>query len=278
MRDTAGLGARVRLRDGLSIPQLGLGIYKTPDAAVPDLVVAAAEAGYRHFDTAAMYDNEGGLGRGLRATGRARDEFFVTTKVLNADHGYTSTLAACRQSLKLLNTEYVDLYLIHWPAPKQDRYLETWRALETLRADGLVRSIGVSNFHQHHIERLKEISDTVPVINQVECHPWLPQRELIAYHQRAGIVTQAWSPLARGRVLDDPTLHELAHELGRTPAQVVLRWHLQRGTVVIPKSVKAHRIRENANIFDFVLLPDHMAQLSQLETGVRTGMDPDERD
>ncbi|OEU95997.1 aldo/keto reductase [Streptomyces oceani] len=266
------------LSDGRTIPQLGLGIYKTPEEAVPALARRAVEIGYRHFDTASMYENEAGLGEGLRTCGLPREELFVTTKVWNTDHGYEETLAACARSLERLRTEYVDLYLIHWPAPGRGRYRETWRALEKLRDDGLVRSIGVSNFHAHHLAELRKSSERMPVVNQVECHPRLPQRDLIRFHDEHGIRTEAWAPLARGRLLQDESLGELARSLGRTPAQVVLRWHLQRGVVVIPKTVNPERLVENARILDFELADTEMAALARLETGERTGDDPDDRD
>lgn len=269
---------RLSLADGKQIPQLGLGIYKTPSAEVPRVVRAAVELGYRHFDTATLYENEDGLGRGVASAGVTRDELYLTSKVLNADHGYESTLAACVRSIALMKCDYLDLYLIHWPAPRQDLYVETWRALEKLKFDGLVMSIGVSNFHIHHLERLAAETQVTPVINQIECHPWLPQNELREHHRSQGIATEAWSPLARGRVLRDRQVQQLAISAGRTPAQIVLRWQLQRGVLVIPKSVHPERMRENSEIFDFELNPTHMRMLDDLETGERTGADPDERD
>lgn len=266
------------LSDGRTIPQLGLGLYKTPEEAVPALTRHAVEVGYRHFDTASMYGNEAGLGEGLQTCGLPRGEVFVTTKVWNADHGYEATLAACARSLASLRTEYVDLYLIHWPAPRQGRYLETWRALEKLQDDGMVHSIGVSNFHPHHLEDILKSSGRTPVVNQIECHPRLPQQDLIRFHRHHGILTEAWSPLARGRLIQDESLRALARSLERTPAQVVLRWHLQRGVVVIPKSVRPERLEENAKIFDFELGDAEMDVLAQLETGERTGVDPNDRD
>jgi 2,5-diketo-D-gluconate reductase A len=265
----------VPMSDGHNIPQLGLGVYKVEDDLAATLVEGAIEAGYRHIDTAALYNNERGVGAGVRSSGVPRDELFVTTKVWDDDHGYDETLRAFETSLDLLQMDYVDLYLIHWPCPKQNKYVDTWRALEALRADGRARSIGVSNFKPHHIEQLRASSDTVPVINQVELHPWLPQFETRRYNDAHGILTEAWSPLARGRVLDSDILAAIADKHLKTPAQVVLRWHVQTGTVVIPKSNSLDRIRENADVFDFVLDVADLAAIAGLETGERTGMDPD---
>lgn len=266
----------IRLNDGYDIPQLGLGVYKIDDAQAAEVVGIAIDAGYRHIDTATLYDNERGVGEGMRASGVPRDELFVTTKVWQDDQGYDETLRAFETSRRLLGLDYVDLYLIHWPAPALDRYVDTWRAMETLRADGAVRSIGVSNFHPHHLERLLHETDVVPAINQVELHPWLPQAATRAFGALHGIVTEAWSPLARGRVLDDTLLAHIAAKHGVTSAQVVIRWHLQLGVVVIPKSVTAERIRSNAHVFGFELDADDLAQIQALESGTRTGMDPDE--
>ena len=266
---------RIQLNDGRSIPQLGLGVYKVADAAAGELVQGAIEAGYRHIDTATLYRNERGVGAGMRASGVPREELFVTTKVWNDDQGRDRTLRAFDESIGLLGLDYIDLYLIHWPAPTQDRYVETWHALEELKASGRVRSIGVSNFEPHHLERLAGQSETVPVVNQVELHPWLSQRAVREYGAEHGIVTEAWSPLARGRVLDDPVLAALAERYERTPAQVVLRWHLQLGNVVIPKSSSIERVRENADVFGFELDDDAMQQIAGLESGDRTGLHPD---
>jgi 2,5-diketo-D-gluconate reductase A len=272
---SASFSPLLPMSDGRSIPQLGLGVYKVEDALAATLVDGAIEAGYRHIDTAALYNNERGVGDGVRSSGVPRDELFITTKVWDDDHGYDETLRAFDNSLKLLQMDYVDLYLIHWPCPKQNKYVETWRALETLRADGRARSIGVSNFKPHHIEELRASSDAVPVINQVELHPWLPQVETRQYNNAHGILTEAWSPLARGRVLDNEILAAIADKHRKTPAQVVLRWHVQTGTVVIPKSNSLDRIRENADVFDFVLDVADLAAIAGLESGERTGMDPD---
>ena len=265
----------VALNDGRTIPQLGLGVYKVADDRTADTVRVALEAGYRHVDTAALYRNEAGVGEGIRQAGIPRDELFITTKVWNDRHGYDETLRAFDESLGLLGLDRVDLYLIHWPAPKQDRYVETWRALERIAADGRATSIGVSNFEPHHLDRLLAESGVTPAVNQVELHPWLPQTELRAYDAAHGIVTEAWSPLARGRILGNPVLDELAAKHGRTPAQVVLRWHLELGNVVIPKSVTPERIRENLDVFGFSLDGDDPAAIAGLESGERTGLHPD---
>jgi 2,5-diketo-D-gluconate reductase A len=267
---------RVPLNDGRSIPQLGFGVYKIPDEAATDAVQLALESGYRHIDTAAMYQNERGVGEGVRRSGIAREDVFVTTKVWKDDNGYDTALRSFDSSLERLGFDYVDLYLIHWPAPLTDRYVDTWKALETLAADGRARSIGVSNFHTKHLERLARETDVVPAVNQVELHPRLPQEHVRAYDSEHGIATEAWSPLARGRLLEDPVLARLAAKHGRSPAQVVLRWHLQLGNIVIPKSATPSRIRENLDVFDFDLDTDDMIAIAALETGERTGRDPDD--
>jgi len=276
----------VTLNDGHTIPQLGFGVYKVADTAATAVVGTALEVGYRHIDTAALYGNERGTGIALRESGIPRDELFVTTKVWNSDQGYDETLRAFDTSLELLGLDHVDLYLIHWPAPKQDRYRETWRALERLRADGRTRSIGVSNFHRSHLERLLESAEVTPAVNQIELHPFLPQRELRAVNREHGIATEAWSPLARGRFFTPSSdgadvtsdLGAIAQKHGRSVAQVVLRWHVQLGNIVIPKSATPARIAENIAVFDFVLDDDDLAAISALENGERTGTDPDRLD
>lgn len=264
------------MNDGHSIPQLGLGVYKVDDDVAASTVEAALTLGYRRVDTAALYGNEVGTGRGIRSSGLPRDEVFVTTKVWDDDHGYEATLAAFETSRRKLGLDYVDLYLIHWPVPSKDLYRETWRALEKLREAGVARSIGVSNFSTSHLERLAESADVTPAINQVEMHPWLPQNDLRAWDAAHGVLTEAWSPLARGRLVGEPLLDELATEHGRSPAQIVLRWHVQRGGLVIPKSVTPSRIADNIAVFDFELSDDDMARIATLESGERTGMDPDD--
>jgi 2,5-diketo-D-gluconate reductase A len=263
------------MNDGRSIPQVGLGVYKVPDAEATETVQVALEAGYRHVDTAALYENERGVGRGMIRAGIPREEVFVTTKVWNDRHGYDETLRAFDESLGKLGLDYVDLYLIHWPVPSQDLYVDTYRALEKLQADGLTRSIGVSNFHTHHIDRLLAEANVPPALNQVELHPWLAQSAIRRYGDAHGILTEAWAPLARGRAAGDPTLESIARKYGKSAAQVVIRWHIQLGNVVIPKSVTPQRIRENFDVFDFTLDDDDMAHINSLDASERTGRDPD---
>ncbi|GAA2242956.1 aldo/keto reductase [Herbiconiux moechotypicola] len=275
------LSPLLALNDGRSIPQLGLGVYKTTDAEAADAVEAALRLGYRHVDTASMYLNERGVGDGVRRSGLPRDEVFVTTKVWFTENGFDSTLRSFAESNERLGLDYVDLYLIHWPAPRNDRYVDTWRALLRLRDEGLSRSVGVANFHPAHVSRLVDETGEVPAVNQVELHPWLPQAALRAFDAELGIVTQAWSPLARGHVLDSAhggdVLAAIGRRYGKSAAQVVLRWHVQLGLSVIPKSVSPARIAENIDVFDFELDADDLAAIAALETGERTGVDPDDR-
>lgn len=266
------------LNDGTTIPQLGLGVYKVPEKSVADVVTTAIDAGYRHIDTATLYANEKGVGEGIRRSGIDRGELYLTTKVWNSDHGFDSTLRAFDTSMELLGVDVLDLYLIHWPAPTQNRYVDTWRALERLKEEGRTRSIGVSNFHPHHLERLFDETSIVPAVNQIELHPWLPQSESRAFHEAHGIITEAWSPLARGGILDNPTLDMIAQKHGVSAAQVVLRWHLQLGNVVIPKSVTPSRIAENIDVLGFELDDDDITGIATLESGERTGRDPDDLD
>ncbi|MFI9122080.1 aldo/keto reductase [Streptomyces bikiniensis] len=266
------------LNDGTEIPRLGFGVFQIPDDETTTAVAHALEAGYRSVDTAAVYGNEAGVGRALAASGIARDELYVTTKLWNADQGYDATLRAFDDSLAKLGLDHVDLYLIHWPAPARDLYVDTWRAIGTLVADGRVRTAGVSNFTPAHLERLLDSSDLVPAVNQIELHPGLQQRELRELHAVHGIATEAWSPLAQGAVLADPVVARTAARHGKSPAQVVLRWHLQLGNVVIPKSVTPARIRENIDVFDFDLDAEEMAAMAGLDRGLRTGPDPDTLD
>lgn len=265
----------VTLNNGVEMPQLGFGVFQVPDEDTTAAVGTALAAGYRSIDTAAVYGNERGVGRALAEAGIARDELFVTTKLWNADQGYDSTLAAFDTSLEKLGLDHVDLYLIHWPTPARDRYTDSWRALEKLLADGRTRAIGVSNFQPAHLQRLLDLGGTVPAVNQVELHPGLQQKELRAFHSRHGIVTEAWSPLAQGAVLKDEAITSLAARHGVTPAQVVLRWHLQTGNVVIPKSVTPGRIRQNLDVFGFELTDGDIATIAALDSGMRTGPDPD---
>jgi 2,5-diketo-D-gluconate reductase A len=255
----------ITLENGVDIPQVGLGVWQIDEPDVADAVATAFEAGYRHVDTARIYGNERGVGRAIAASGLPREEIFVTTKVWNNDQGYDSTLRAFDASAARLGLEQVDLYLIHWPAARQDRYVETWRAFEKLYADGRVRAIGVSNFEVPQLRRLFDESTVRPVINQIELHPRKPQDELRAFHAENDIVTEAYSPLAQGALLNDVTLQKLAAKYGRTAAQVVLRWHLQLGNVVIPKSKTPDRIAENIDVFGFQLDNDDMAAIADLE-------------
>jgi 2,5-diketo-D-gluconate reductase A len=275
MMTTGAISPSLPLNDGRRIPQLGLGVYKVADSDAARVVETAIGSGYRHIDTATLYNNERGVGDGVRAAGVPRGDIFVTTKVWDSDHGYDRTMRAFDSSLDLLRFDYVDLYLIHWPVPSKDLFVDTWRALEAIRSDGRALSIGVSNFAPHHIDRLLAETEIVPAVNQVELHPWLPQRAVRDYDRGNGIVTEAWSPLARGRVIGDRVLESIAARHGKTPAQVVLRWHIQLGNVVIPKSVSAARIAENIDVFDFELDADDLSAIASLESGARTGMDPD---
>jgi diketogulonate reductase-like aldo/keto reductase len=270
------LSPTVTLANGLAMPRLGFGVFQVPDEETSAAVTSALEAGYRSIDTAAVYGNERGVGRALAASGIPREELFVTTKLWNDDQGYATTLRAFDASLDRLGLEYTDLYLIHWPAPARDRYVDTYRALEKLLADGRTRAIGVSNFRPAHLERLDAETGAVPVLNQVELHPGLQQRELRATHEKFGIATEAWSPLAQGALLREEALAALAAKHGRSPAQIVLRWHLQSGNIVIPKSVTPARIRENIDVFGFALSEEDMAAVDALDRGLRTGPHPDE--
>lgn len=265
----------VPLADGTAVPQLGYGLYKVPPGDAMRLSLEAIDAGYRHLDTAAFYGNEREVGEAVRAAPVPRDELFVTSKVWKDDNGYDETLRAFDASMGRLGLGRLDLFLIHWPVPSTDRYVDTWRALVRLREEGRVRSIGVANFHAHHLERIIGETGVAPVVNQVELHPWLPQRELRAFDLAHGILTEAWSPLARGRVLDDPVLAAIAARHDRTPAQIVLRWHVQLGNLVIPKASSPERIRENLDVFDFELRLGDLAEIAALESGERTGRDPD---
>lgn len=266
----------ITLNNGVSIPQVGLGVFQVPDDETQANVEKALELGYRHVDTAAGYYNEAGVGAALRASGLPREDLFVTTKLRNGDQGFDQALTAFENSRRELGLDYVDLYLIHWPVPSKDLYVETWKAFEKLLEEGVVKAIGVSNFLPEHLDRLVRETDVVPAVNQVEVHPWFGNEEVRAFDREHGIVTEAWSPLGRGRVLDEPTLARIADAHGRTPAQVALRWHVQRGDVVFPKSATPSRIEENARIFDFALDADEMGAITALDRGERTGSHPDE--
>jgi 2,5-diketo-D-gluconate reductase A len=267
----------VRLNTGAGMPQLGFGVFKIPNSQTAEVVRTALEIGYRSIDTAAMYGNEEGVGEAIRDSGLPRPDVFVTSKLWNDAHGKEDALRAFEDSRRRLGLDYIDLYLIHWPRPRQDLYVETWQALETLYREGVARAIGVSNFHIPHLRRLLDESGVVPAVNQVELHPYLVQTELRRFHAEHGIQTEAWSPLARGRdLLTDPVITGLAEKYGKTPAQVVIRWHLQIGNVVIPKSVTRERIAENLDVFDFELADDDVDGITELDRGMRTGPNPDE--
>jgi len=261
--------------NGVEIPQLGLGVFLVEPNETQAVVAAALDVGYRHIDTAAAYNNEAEVGAAIADADLSRDELFITTKVWNLDQGHDRALAAFDLSLGKLGLDYLDLYLIHWPAPGRDRYVETWRAMEKILAEGRVRSIGVSNFGIEHLQRLIDETETVPAVNQVELHPNLPQRELRDFHAEHGIVTEAWSPLARGELLDDASVRRIADAHGKTPAQVLLRWHIELGNVVIPKSRTPERIAENIEVFDFELTPEDHETITALENGHRIGPHPD---
>ncbi|MFE4054156.1 aldo/keto reductase [Streptomyces sp. YIM B13518] len=259
------------------MPQLGFGVWQVPDAEAETAVTTALEAGYRSIDTAAIYGNEEGTGRALAKSGVPREELFVTTKLWNSDQGYDSTLRAFDTSLSKLGLDYVDLYLIHWPTPARDRYVDTYKAFEKLLGDGRVRAIGVSNFLPEHLDRLTAETSVVPAVNQIELHPHLQQQASREYHAQRGIATEAWSPLGSGKgILEIPALVAIAQKHGRTPAQVVLRWHLQLGNVVIPKSVTPSRIEENIDVFGFSLDAEDLTAISALNEDRRIGSDPAE--
>ncbi|MEU0145063.1 aldo/keto reductase [Streptomyces sp. NPDC006288] len=265
----------ITLNNGLEMPQLGFGVWQVPDDEATAAVTTALEAGYRSIDTAAIYGNEAGTGKGIVASGVPREEIFVTTKLWNSEQGHDSTLRAFDVSLDKLGLEYVDLYLIHWPVPAKDAYVDTYKAFERILADGRAKAIGVSNFNPEHLERLLGETSVVPAVNQIELHPQFQQAELRALGARHGIATEAWSPLGAGKgLLEVPTVVAVAQKHGRTPAQAVLRWHLQTGNVVIPKSVTPSRIAENIDVFGFELDDDDMAAFAALDEGRRLGSDP----
>jgi 2,5-diketo-D-gluconate reductase A len=284
------ISPRLSLNNGVLIDQLGYGLYKVPSSDAAGLVAMALGSGYRHFDTAAMYGNESGVARGISSQlgnqpgsggsgelfpAPARQDIFVTTKVWNDHHGYDATLRAFDTSMVNLGLDYVDLYLIHWPCPRRGLFPETYRAMETLYREGKVRAIGVSNFQPAHLDRLLQTAEVTPAVNQVELHPWLQQQELRKIHDDLGIRTEAWSPLGRGHVLADPVVQACAAEHRRTPAQVILRWHIQLGNIAIPKASSEARIRENLDVFGFELSARDMDALAGLDRGQRTGSHPD---
>ncbi len=265
----------VTLNDGNTIPQIGFGVFQVPEEETYDAVTAALAAGYRSIDTAKAYGNEEGVGRAVGDSGIAREELFITTKLWNSDHGFDSTLRAFDRSVAKLGLDYLDLYLIHWPVPARDLYVDSYKALEKIKADGRVRSIGVSNFTQAHLQRLFDETSVVPALNQVELHPNFTQKELRAFHREHDIATEAWSPLAQGDLLKDERLVTIAEGHGRSAAQVVLRWHVQLGNIAIPKSVTPERIAANIDIFDFELTGDEMVIVDNLGSGKRRGPDPE---
>lgn len=275
MTSSASTVPNVTLPNDELIPQLGFGVFQVPPEDTAEVATNALQAGYRHVDTAAAYRNEAGVGQAIHAAGLAREDLFITTKCSNDDHGYEQAKRALKASLDRLELDHVDLYLIHWPVPSQDKYVETWKAFIDLQKEGLARSIGVSNFQPAHLERLIKETGVTPAVNQVELHPRFQQVGLRHEHAELGIVTEAWSPLAQGQVLDDPTITQIAEAQQKTAGQMVIRWHLQVGNVVIPKSVTPERIVENFDVFDFELSDEEMASIEALDAGERTGPDPD---
>ena len=277
MANPKQLSDSVKLASGVEMPRLGLGVWKAKDGEeVKNAVKTAVQTGYRLIDTAAVYKNEEGVGKAIKESEVPREELFITTKVWNDQQGYESTLQAFEESRKKLGMEYLDLYLIHWPV--KDKYKETWKALEKLYQDGWVKAIGVSNFQVHHLKDLIADAKVKPMVNQVEFHPYLTQKELLSYCKEENIQMEAWSPLMQGEVVHVDVIKDLAEKYGKTPAQIVLRWDLQHGVVTIPKSVKEHRIRENADVFDFELSREDMDKLDALNKNHRFGPDPDNFD
>jgi diketogulonate reductase-like aldo/keto reductase len=266
---------RIPLQPGEQIPQLGFGVFQVPPKETEVAVAQALSAGYRHIDTAAAYRNEGAVGEAIHASGIDREQVFLTTKCWNDDQGYERAKRACKASLERLELSHLDLYLIHWPVPAHDLYVETWKAFIELQSEGLVRSIGVSNFQPAHLERVIAETGVTPAINQVELHPYFQQAGLRREHERLGILTEAWSPLGQGLELQDPVIVQIAQKHGKTAAQTIIRWHLQLGNVVIPKSVTSARIRENFEVFGFELNEAEMDAIAALDAGKRIGPDPD---
>lgn len=265
----------ITLNNAVQIPQLGFGTFQIPPEQTRETTLAALEAGYRHIDTAEMYDNEKEVGQAVRGSGLDRAEVFVTSKLDNAAHAHDDALQAFDRTMEELGLDYLDLFLIHWPLPGKGDFVETWRALEEIYRSGRSKAIGVSNFQPHHLRRLLEGSDVVPAVNQIEVHPYLTQDDVRAFGAEHEIVTEAWSPIAQGKVLDDPTINRIAERVGKTPAQVTLRWHIQRGDVIFPKSVTQKRIQENFDLFDFELSEGDIGEITALNRNERTGPDPD---
>lgn len=266
----------LKLHDGNTIPQLGFGTWQTPNDVAPGAVSAAIAAGYRSIDTAAIYENETGTGEGIRQSGVPREQLCITTKLWNDDQGYDSTFRGFEKSLKRLKLDAVDLYLIHWPKPRADKYADSWRALAKIRESGRAKSIGVSNFQIAHLQRIFDEIGVIPAVNQIELHPRFQQKELREFHAKYGIITESWSPLGQGTILNEPTIASIARKHGKTAAQVIIRWHIDLGLIVIPKSVTPSRIRENFDVFDFSLDAEDLAQIAKLDSAVgRIGPDPD---
>ncbi|MCX4572001.1 MULTISPECIES: aldo/keto reductase [unclassified Streptomyces] len=265
----------ITLNNAVRIPQLGFGTFQIPPEETRETTLAALEAGYRHIDTAEMYGNEKEVGQAVRDSGLDRADVFVTSKLDNGAHAHDDALQAFDRTMEELGLDYLDLFLIHWPLPGKGDFVETWKALEEIYRSGRTKAIGVSNFQPHHLRRLLESSDVVPAVNQIEVHPYLTQDDVRAFGAEHDIATEAWSPIAQGKVLDDPTIRRIAERVGKSPAQVTLRWHIQRGDIVFPKSVTQKRIEENLDLFDFELGEGDIGEISALNRDERTGPDPD---
>ncbi|MFD1038276.1 aldo/keto reductase [Virgibacillus byunsanensis] len=267
----------ITLNNGIEMPQLGFGVWQVPDDEVTPAVEKALEVGYRSIDTAKVYENERGVGKAIANSGVSREKLFITTKVWNSDQGYDNTLKAFDESLEKLGLNYIDLYLIHWPTPEFDDYVDTYKAIEKLYNDGKVRAIGVCNFNMEHLQRILDECDVVPAVNQVECHPYLQQNELKEFCRQNNIYLEAWSPLMQGgEVLNNEIIKDIAEKHSKTPAQVIIRWHLQNGSIVIPKSVTPSRIEQNFDVFDFELSSDDMENIKSLNRDERKGPEPSE--
>ena len=265
----------VKMQNGVDIPWMGAGVFKVDNTITAQVVMDAIDEGYRLIDTAAAYANEAGVGDGIRQSRVKREEIFVTTKLANHQQGYDSTLTSFDESLRQMGLDYVDLYLIHWPIPSKDKYIETWRAFEQIYKSGRTRAIGVSNFKEEHLQRVIDTCEIVPMLNQVEYHPYLVQDELAQYMRKHNILLQAWSPLAKGQALSDPEIISIAQKHKKAPVQVVLRWAMQKGILVIPKTTSKARMADNANIFDFALSEEDIFAIDARNSSTRTGPDPD---
>jgi 2,5-diketo-D-gluconate reductase A len=266
----------ITLNNGTEIPQLGFGVFQIPPEDTKEATLQALEVGYRHIDTAQMYGNEEGVGQAIAESGLAREDIFVTSKLNNGFHARADALDAFDRSLETLGFEYLDLFLIHWPMPGVGDYVETWKALEEMKASGRLEAIGVSNFQPSHLQRLFDETQTVPAVNQIEVHPYLTNETVRAFNSEHGIATEAWSPIAKGAVLDDPAITRIADRVGRSAAQVTLRWHIQRGDIIFPKSVTRSRVEENFDLFDFELSEEDVTAIVALDRDERTGPHPDE--